>query len=51
MSILRDPRFFNFVIIGLFLCSAIRWAFARDWPNAIYWAAGAVINCAVTWRA
>lgn len=44
---LTDPRFFSLLIIALFILAAIRWACAGNWPQAVYWISGAVLNCAV----
>lgn len=47
MQLLTDPRAFSILIIVLFVLAAIRWACAGNWPQAVYWAAGAVLNIAV----
>lgn len=44
---LADPRAFSLLIIVLFVLAAIRWACAGNWPQAVYWASGAVLNVAV----
>jgi hypothetical protein len=46
-----DPRAFNVVIIVMFLAAALRWAIARNWPQAAYWIAAAALNVAVTFMA
>jgi len=43
---LSNPRAFNYLIIGLFVCAAIRWALAKNWWQVAYWLAAAVINIA-----
>lgn len=48
MRWLLDPRAFNVAIIVLFLAAAIRWAFARNWPQACYWVAAAALNISIT---
>jgi len=48
MNFIFDPRFFNAVIIAMFVAAAIRWAFERNWAQATYWGAAAVLNAAVT---
>ena len=48
MKYLLDPRAFNVAIIVLFLAAAVRWAFARNWPQAAYWVSAAVLNVTVT---
>lgn len=47
MNWLQDPRVFSVLIILMFIAASIRWAFASNWPQATYWAAGAVLNIAV----
>lgn len=47
MRYLTDPRAFSVLIIALFVLAALRWAFAGNWPQVIYWASGAALNCAV----
>lgn len=34
---LRDPRLFPVVILALYTCSMLRYALARNWPQALYW--------------
>jgi hypothetical protein len=43
-----DPRIVNYVIIGLFAVAAVRWSFAGNWWQALYWAAAGVLNVAIT---
>lgn len=51
MGFIFDPRFFNAAIIVMFIAAAIRWAFERNWAQATYWTAAAVLNVAVTFMA
>lgn len=48
MSLIFDPRFFNVLIVFMFVAAAVRWAFERNWAQATYWLAAAVLNVAVT---
>lgn len=48
MKYLLDPRAFNVAIIVMFLAAAIRWALARNWPQASYWLAAAALNISIT---
>ena len=48
MSLLLDPRLFNWLIVGMFCIAAVRWAFAGNMPQTTYWIAAAVLNIAVT---
>lgn len=36
MNMLSDPRLFNYLIIGLFLCAALRWACVGNWWQVSY---------------
>ena len=47
MNYLLDPALFSRVIIALFVLAAIRWAFAGNWPQVVYWLSGAALNVAV----
>lgn len=47
---LNDPRPFNYVIMALFAATAVRWAFAGSWQQALYWAASVLLTAAVTFR-
>lgn len=49
MRWLLDPRAFNVLIIVLFLAAAVRWGFARNWPQTFYWIFAAGLNVAVTY--
>jgi hypothetical protein len=51
MRFLRDPALFNYLIIGLFFCAAIRWGIARNWPQVAYWLSSIAITIAVTMMA
>lgn len=48
MNYVYDPRFFNVLIIVLFVAAAVRWAFAGNWPQAGYWISAALLNVFVT---
>lgn len=48
MTLLADPRIFNFIIIGLYGLNVIRWACAGKWADAFYWGGALWITCAVT---
>lgn len=49
MSIILDPRIFNYLILTLYMLNAIRWAFAGSWGDCLYWFAAFQITAAVTW--
>lgn len=48
MKYLVDPRFFNVLIIVLFVAAAVRWAVEGKWSQAGYWLSAAVLNVFVT---
>ena len=48
MSLLTDPRLFNYVLMGLYACAAVRWALHENWWQTQYWLAALWINLAVT---
>ena len=43
-----DPRAFNFLIMTLYACSALRWACAGKWCDAAYWVSALSITAVVT---
>lgn len=51
MKLLTDPALFNWIILTLYLLSAVRWAVARDFNSSICWLGAFIITSAVTWRA
>lgn len=44
-----DPIYFNIFIISIYALNTLNWLFARNWPQALYWFAAALITVAVTW--
>lgn len=48
MSALLDPRVFNFVIMGLYLLNAMRWAYEGKWADVCYWLSALAITATVT---
>ena len=48
LKLASDPRAFNVVILILFAITAIRWAFAKQWGQCVYWSSAFVLNFAVT---
>ncbi len=45
---IRDPRIFNFVIMGLYTLNAGRWAVAGKWADCLYWCGALLITATVT---
>jgi hypothetical protein len=48
MSILTDPRIFNFVIMTLYALSALRWFVAGKYADGFYWCSALAITLTVT---
>jgi hypothetical protein len=48
MHLVRDPRLFNCLLLFLNLCSAVRWAYAGRWWNALYWIAAFTLTFVIT---
>lgn len=46
---LSNPRLWNYLLICLYVVAAGRWAYARNWPQALYWFGAIIINGAATW--
>ena len=49
VSYLLDPKFFNWLIMVLFLVNAARWAFHGSWADTSYWLCSFAITATVTW--
>lgn len=49
MSILQDPKLFNYVLFALHLGAAARWAIAMNGPQVLYWLGAAYITAVMTW--
>ena len=44
-----DPKTFNIIIMSLYVVNSLWWAYHRNWPQCLYWAAAFQITFAVTW--
>jgi hypothetical protein len=44
----NDPRSFSCVIMTLYACNVIRWAFAKNLGQACYWTSAFAITFTVT---
>lgn len=49
MRFLFDPRIVNYLIMTLYVLSAIRWGFAGKWADTCYWLSAFAITATVTW--
>lgn len=49
MKFLLDPRLFNYLILVLFAFATVRWAFAGNYWESLYWLGAFILNIAVTW--
>lgn len=48
MALLLDPRFFNYLILVLYLMNAIRWGYQRNLADTCYWLSAFAITATVT---
>lgn len=48
MSLLLDPRAFNFAIMAMYLANAARWAFHGSVADTCYWLSALAITATVT---
>jgi len=48
MKFLTDPKLFNYLILGLYAASCVRWAIAGKWVDVCYWLSALAITCTVT---
>jgi hypothetical protein len=48
MSILLDPKFFNYLIMSLYTANAVRWAFVGNPADVCYWLSALAITATVT---
>lgn len=49
MSILHDPKLFNYFIMSIYLCAAAWWAWHRSPADVCYWLSACAITATVTW--
>lgn len=48
MRLLADPRAFNFLIMALYACNAVRWLVAGSIADCCYWLSALGITATVT---
>jgi hypothetical protein len=48
MKFLTDPKLFNYVILSLYMLSAIRWGCSQKWADCCYWLSAFAITATVT---
>jgi len=48
MSLIFDPRVFNWIIMTLYALSSIRWAINGSWADVCYWLSALAITLTVT---
>jgi hypothetical protein len=48
MSLLLDPKIFNYVILILYGLNVVRWTVAGSWTDAMYWIGAFWITAVVT---
>ena len=49
MTFLLDPKFFNYLIMSLYVVNSLRWTAHGSWADAGYWACAFGITACVTW--
>lgn len=49
MSLLLDPKIFNYLIMSLYALNVARWAFHGGWADCFYWLCALGITATVTW--
>jgi hypothetical protein len=48
MNLLTDPKAFNYLIMVLYFINSIRWAFAGNYGQVVYWVSAFFITFSVT---
>jgi hypothetical protein len=48
MNILLDVKFFNYLIMSLYLANSIRWAVHGNYADVSYWLSALAITATVT---
>lgn len=49
MKLLLDPKFFNYLIMVLYVTNAVRWALSGKYADMSYWLSAFAITATVTW--
>jgi len=47
MKLLSSPLLFDYTILALFVCAAMRHIYDANLPKAMYWASAAVLNVSI----
>lgn len=48
MKLLLDPKFFNYLILTLYMMNSLRWLIAGKPADVCYWLSAAAITATVT---
>lgn len=48
MSLIFDPKIFNYLIIILYALSVIRWTVEMNWAQVVYWLGALILTYAIT---
>ena len=48
LQTVKSPAFFNYVIMALYLTSAVRWGVSGRWTDMCYWLSAFAITATVT---
>jgi len=49
VSLLLDPKIFNYVIMGMYAANVLRWGVHGGWVDSFYWLCALGITATVTW--
>lgn len=47
-ALILDPKFFNYLIMALYMLNAGRWAWHRNYADVCYWLSAFAITATVT---
>jgi hypothetical protein len=48
MNLILDPKFFNYLIMTLYVANSIRWAIHGNYADVFYWMSAFAITATVT---
>ena len=50
MNFITDPRALSGLLLLIYFCNSIRWAYARSWQDSLYWASAFLLTISITFR-
>jgi hypothetical protein len=48
LRLIADPKFFNYVLLVLYVAAAVRWAVAKSSADVLYWVGAIILQVTVT---